>query len=553
MAREYRVLARARAGVRSGASGARVLRRRVGDRCAVPRRRTSHAVSSCATRSPPGSPTAPMPLAGSRWHSSMPSPNSTRSTPSDVGLGATRSTGRLRRATARRLARPLAPDRTCAALAAHARSTQVHEQLVPTQPSNRPSLDRPQRLQARQRHVHAGRTRPGVVDLRLGHGHARRPARRPRHAPRLLERANRPGRPSTDDRPRHDRLSTHDDTRRALRRRPATTSITSSGTRRSRSGSTPSSSNNSTTDSSPATAPTNASASSATTSNQSSNSLTRCLPNPEHEPPMLRAHVRPDHRPNVLFIITDQHRADHVGFMGNNVVRTPHLDALAEPRHGVRERLGEQPGVHAEPQHAHDRPHAVEPRRDHQRPLVGVGRKHLRPSLPSRGLPHRPARQVAPAERRQPAHLAGQPARAGDVRRRGPTAGTNSNSPSTTSTGIPRLARRLLRLRHRRTLAQPRRSRRGTPLPVGDRARCPPRRSRRPADGGQPAGRGGDPWWQVYDPPYGEEFHSSSFVADRTINFIEEAAAEDSPWLAWASFPDPHHPFTPPGSVVRPP
>ncbi|MEM7219500.1 MAG: sulfatase-like hydrolase/transferase [Pseudomonadota bacterium] len=34
-------------------------------------------------------------------------------------------------------------------------------------------------------------------------------------------------------------------------------------------------------------------------------------------------------RPNVLCIITDQHRADHVGFMGNGVVRTPHLDGLA--------------------------------------------------------------------------------------------------------------------------------------------------------------------------------------------------------------------------------
>ena len=32
---------------------------------------------------------------------------------------------------------------------------------------------------------------------------------------------------------------------------------------------------------------------------------------------------------NVLFIITDQHRADHTGFMGNPVVRTPNLDALA--------------------------------------------------------------------------------------------------------------------------------------------------------------------------------------------------------------------------------
>ena len=28
-------------------------------------------------------------------------------------------------------------------------------------------------------------------------------------------------------------------------------------------------------------------------------------------------------RPNVLFIITDQHRADHVGFMGNLTMCNP--------------------------------------------------------------------------------------------------------------------------------------------------------------------------------------------------------------------------------------
>ena len=34
-------------------------------------------------------------------------------------------------------------------------------------------------------------------------------------------------------------------------------------------------------------------------------------------------------KPNILFIITDQQRADHVGFMGNGVVQTPHFDSLA--------------------------------------------------------------------------------------------------------------------------------------------------------------------------------------------------------------------------------
>lgn len=34
-------------------------------------------------------------------------------------------------------------------------------------------------------------------------------------------------------------------------------------------------------------------------------------------------------RPNFLFIITDQHRADHLGCYGNRIVRTPHIDSLA--------------------------------------------------------------------------------------------------------------------------------------------------------------------------------------------------------------------------------
>ncbi len=35
-------------------------------------------------------------------------------------------------------------------------------------------------------------------------------------------------------------------------------------------------------------------------------------------------------RPNFLFIITDQHRADHLGCYGNPIVRTPNIDRLAD-------------------------------------------------------------------------------------------------------------------------------------------------------------------------------------------------------------------------------
>lgn len=37
-----------------------------------------------------------------------------------------------------------------------------------------------------------------------------------------------------------------------------------------------------------------------------------------------------DNRPHIIFIMTDQHRADALGCMGNDVIITPHLDHLAE-------------------------------------------------------------------------------------------------------------------------------------------------------------------------------------------------------------------------------
>ena len=35
-------------------------------------------------------------------------------------------------------------------------------------------------------------------------------------------------------------------------------------------------------------------------------------------------------RPNILYIMTDQHRADWLGCAGHKVVKTPHIDKLAE-------------------------------------------------------------------------------------------------------------------------------------------------------------------------------------------------------------------------------
>ncbi|MBT5140826.1 MAG: sulfatase-like hydrolase/transferase [Acidimicrobiaceae bacterium] len=62
-----------------------------------------------------------------------------------------------------------------------------------------------------------------------------------------------------------------------------------------------------------------------------------------------------------------------------------------------------------------------------------------------------------------------------------------------------------------------------------------------------PCRRRSDRWWQVYQPPYDEDLHSTNFVTERTIDFINDAVSAGEPFYTWASFPDPHHPMTPPG------
>lgn len=66
-------------------------------------------------------------------------------------------------------------------------------------------------------------------------------------------------------------------------------------------------------------------------------------------------------------------------------------------------------------------------------------------------------------------------------------------------------------------------------------------------DGMPPGTDRSEHWKQIYRPPYPEELHSTAFVTERTLSFINEAHQEGSPWFAMCSFPDPHHPMTPPG------
>ncbi|MEO1795830.1 MAG: sulfatase-like hydrolase/transferase [Pseudomonadota bacterium] len=50
---------------------------------------------------------------------------------------------------------------------------------------------------------------------------------------------------------------------------------------------------------------------------------------------------------------------------------------------------------------------------------------------------------------------------------------------------------------------------------------------------------------QAFRTPIPEEFYTTTWVADRAVDYL--AARDDTPFFAFVSFPDPHHPFNPPG------
>ena len=47
-----------------------------------------------------------------------------------------------------------------------------------------------------------------------------------------------------------------------------------------------------------------------------------------------------------------------------------------------------------------------------------------------------------------------------------------------------------------------------------------------------------------------EELHVTTWIADRTIAFLEDQASAERPFFLWCSIPDPHHPYWPPGKYA---
>ena len=251
-------------------------------------------------------------------------------------------------------------------------------------------------------------------------------------------------------------------------------------------------------------------------------------------------------RPNILFIITDQHRADHVGFMGNEVVRTPHLDGLA-----AQSMVMENAWV-SNPVCMPNRSTLLTGRMPSAHGCIfndrslDWGANTFARSLRSAGyrtaligkshLQHGMSRNAVVPFRGEGAGTDGWPhgwdtleddERYADVP---PKIPGDFYGFDQVELSIDHGAR--VSGHHLHWALDKGARREDLVVPYSEEA---------------PAQLRSEHWWQVYQPPYGEEFHSTRFVTERTLAFIAEAGQHDEPWLAWCSFPDPHHPMTPPG------
>ncbi|WP_423454016.1 sulfatase family protein [Ottowia sp. VDI28] len=245
-------------------------------------------------------------------------------------------------------------------------------------------------------------------------------------------------------------------------------------------------------------------------------------------------------RPNFLFIITDQQRADHLGCYGNRVLRTPHIDALAGrgvclERHYVAMPIcmpnratlvtGRMPSVHGVRHNGIELPLGSI---TFPELLAGagygtalVGKSHLQNFT---AVP--PQYGGAEALRKLPeGHLQEDHDRWSDpgFQMRLPYYGFQSVD---------------LVTRH------------------GDRCagdylrwaltRDPDFAGRPGPDHALPApGYVTQEGWRTQVP---EALYSTTYVAERTVARLQEFARQpENPFLLYCSFPDPHHPWTPPG------
>ena len=254
-------------------------------------------------------------------------------------------------------------------------------------------------------------------------------------------------------------------------------------------------------------------------------------------------------RPNFLLFVTDQHRADHLGCEGDAQVRTPHIDALAaqgtrfsqfhvatpicQPNRASL-MTGRLPSAHGVQMNGRELSHAeltfVEQLRRAGWRTALAGKAHLQ------NITEVPPRWPAPGQQRTLQSRQAYPGRHGQELA-GAWARDASFELSLPYYGFEQVA---LTIGHgdqqqghwRRWLAQQ--------VPDADRLIGPAHAI--PAPGLALAALGQA--WRTRVP---EELYPTAYIADQACRMLEGFAQQAQPFFLQCSFPDPHHPFTPPG------
>lgn len=258
---------------------------------------------------------------------------------------------------------------------------------------------------------------------------------------------------------------------------------------------------------------------------------------------------------NFLFIITDQHRADHLGCAGNPVVRTPSIDSLAQ--RGIRFTnnyvanpvcmpnrasimTGRMPSLHGCRHNgiALSREHTtfVEVLKDAGYRTALIGKSHLQ------GMTGMPPSITLQAEDglRLPSPLYQDAFR---DQRKGPPYELEV-LPKWDRPMAERMGGDFYGFDHVE-IADDHADRAGGDYLLWARRQHPDFDSLVGPKNAIPDDRISAPQaWRTRVP---EELYSTTWIEQRTVAYLEERAKSEEPFFIQMSFPDPHHPFTPPG------
>ncbi|MEO7242506.1 MAG: sulfatase-like hydrolase/transferase, partial [Variovorax sp.] len=254
-------------------------------------------------------------------------------------------------------------------------------------------------------------------------------------------------------------------------------------------------------------------------------------------------------QPNFLFIITDQQRADHLGCYGNTVVRTPHIDALA--RRGFRsERF-----YVANPVCSPNRASIMTGRMPslHRLRHNGIELSFTETTFPQllmdagyrtalNGKSHLQCIHAAPAAYPTPEERLSPEARRPDGGRHGQEQEKTWENDPEHDLDLPYYGFERVRLsimhadrqqgHWRRWLRQQ--------LPDADKLIGPDNAIPTPEYELVKSRQA----WRTQVP---EELYPNHWITDETIKSIRDSVHDGKPFFIQCSYPDPHHPFTPPG------